>query len=390
MSSVDYIVGGPDILPQPLGVYSDEAVDFLSDLSAALMKDPDSRMYPDVISAAFWCRRANISKLKQQYRDAGYRLGRGLAFHIAPSNIPVNFIFSYFFGLLAGNANIVRLPSRRFAQAGLICRTLKDVLERHPQIKARTAIVSYPAEDELSRAFSAMADLRVIWGGDRTIERMRGYPTKPKCVDLVFADRYSVCLLNAEAVLQAGEGDMARLAERFYNDTYLMDQNACSSPQMILWTNGSRRAREKFWACVAGYAQKKYRLADMLAMDKYVQACADAIRYDEVRGIVRQNGGLLYRAELTELNREHDLRGKGGYFYEADLGSLDELFAVVDEKYQTLTYFGFDPRRLRDMVVQGRLRGIDRIVPVGSAMDIGVVWDGYDIVTMLSRLVYAD
>jgi hypothetical protein len=31
------------------------------------------------------------------------------------------------------------------------------------------------------------------------------------------------------------------------------------------------------------------------------------------------------------------------------------------------------------------LRGIDRVVPVGRAIDMGLVWDGYDIVTSLSR-----
>ena len=31
--------------------------------------------------------------------------------------------------------------------------------------------------------------------------------------------------------------------------------------------------------------------------------------------------------------------------------------------------------------------GIDRIVPVGKAMDIGVVWDGHELIREASRLV---
>ena len=42
------------------------------------------------------------------------------------------------------------------------------------------------------------------------------------------------------------------------------------------------------------------------------------------------------------------------------------------------------------MVIDNRLRGIDRIVPVGRAMDIGIIWDGYDIISMLSRIVQAE
>ncbi len=62
-------------------------------------------------------------------------------------------------------------------------------------------------------------------------------------------------------------------------------------------------------------------------------------------------------------------------------------FVTVNERYQTLTYFGLDAARLRDFVVSQRLRGIDRIVPVGRALKMDLVWDGYDIVESLSRLI---
>ena len=42
--------------------------------------------------------------------------GRGLAYHIGPSNVPMNFAFSLFYSLLAGNPTIVRLPSLNFPQ----------------------------------------------------------------------------------------------------------------------------------------------------------------------------------------------------------------------------------------------------------------------------------
>jgi len=46
-----------------------------------------------------------------------------------------------------------------------------------------------------------------------------------------------------------------------------------------------------------------------------------------------------------------------------------------------------DREALRDFVVSNRLSGIDRVVPVGSALDISVIWDGYDIVRTLSRII---
>lgn len=389
MNGVKYLVGSAALESRPLPVYSEEAVSFLSDLSAHLLRMPDVRAYPDVVSVAFWCRRANLLKRKEAYGESAHRLGRGLAFHIAPSNIPVNFAFTYFFSLLAGNISIVRVPSKPFPQVSILCGALESVLPRHPEVASRTAFVTYPVNDEITAAFCGMADLRVIWGGDRTIADVRRHPTRPKCLDIVFPDRYSICVLDGGAVLKCDEAACRRLADGFYNDTFLMDQNACSSPQIIFWMNGSTAARERFWGAVLETASQKYDLQGMTAVDKYTHLCEDAIEHSEVAHVFRQGGNLLYRAQLSALpvREKTALRGKGGYFYEYNLNSLDELCQIVDEKYQTLTYFGIDPEEVRNSVIENRMLGIDRIVPVGAAMDIDVIWDGYDLVTMLSRKI---
>ncbi len=375
----------------PLPAYSEEALIFLSDLSAKLLHDPRTRAYPDVTSFGFWCRKANLQKLKEECADRESRLGRGLAFHVAPSNVPVNFAFSFAFSLLAGNGNIVRVPSKNFPQVQLICNSIKQILPYHSEIERRAAFVRYPVDQAITAGFCAKADARLIWGGDDTVQAVRSCPVKPKCIDLVFADRYSICVIDGESVLQADERSLKKLAENFYNDTYLMDQNACSSPQLVLWLNGGSEARERFWDAVAEYAGNLYELQGMTAVDKYTQLCEDAVERPEVEKVLRQNGNLLYRAELSGLpeNAGDDLRGRGGYFYEADLSELSDICPVVNEKYQTLTYFGLGPERLRKMVIDDHLRGIDRIVPVGRAMDIGVIWDGYDIIGTLSRIVQA-
>ena len=41
---------------------------------------------------------------------------------------------------------------------------------------------------------------------------------------------------------------MKILAQNFYNDTYAVDQNACSSPHLMLWKGKSKIiAKKKFW-----------------------------------------------------------------------------------------------------------------------------------------------
>jgi len=46
-----------------------------------------------------------------------------------------------------------------------------------------------------------------------------------------------------------------------------------------------------------------------------------------------------------------------------------------------------DKSTLLSFVIDNRLSGIDRIVPVGSALNISVVWDGYDVIGTLSRII---
>ncbi len=388
MNGVEYLIGPVEVSNTPLNAYSVEAINFITDLSETIMKSPLTRVYPDIAALGFWCRKGNILKLKENCPESELRLGRGLCFHVAPSNIPMSFAFSYIFGLLAGCSNIVRLPSKKFMQTELALDFLRDVLERHPEIKSRSAFIRYPANNEITEQFSLMADARMLWGGDSTVDNIRSLKIRPKCIDIAFADRYSFCIIDGKSVEEADENRITRLAEDFFNDTYLMDQNACSSPMIICWINDTEIGRERFWNAVFATAEKKYHLQAATCVDKYTKVCEDSIdRFDNIDSITRRTN-LLYRVELKGLFSGIDkYRGNGGYFYEYSMRSLEDMVPAVTEKIQTITWFGLDPEEIRKVVVKKRLRGIDRITPIGKAMDIGVIWDGYDLVRMLSRYV---
>ena len=402
----------------PLRPFEPEVLDCLGEISTAILQSPVGRQFPDLTAFAFYIRKANLQKLAAAFTSDEIRIGRGLCFHIAPANIPVNFAFTWVFSLLAGNANIVRLPSKDFPQVDALLAIIKDTLDKYPELKERNAFVKYPRTDnETTAAYCQMADCRMIWGGDRTIASIKALPTKPRCVDITFADRYSVALINAEAVLAADDVQIARLAQDFYNDTYLMDQNACSSPQVILWEGANtEKAQERFWSAVEDVAKAKYVLQDAVAVDKYTLFCEEAVNNPAIKSVVRK-GNLLYRVELESLvgkprntlntrkcedgKEEEEIscdsciswfdltahRGKAGFFFEYVLKDREEFFSVVTEKFQTITQFGIDALELAQQIASGHLRGIDRIVPIGKAMDIGVFWDGHDLIRELSRVV---
>ncbi|MDR1291329.1 MAG: hypothetical protein LBK06_09010, partial [Planctomycetaceae bacterium] len=416
-STVEYLAGNRGNIVRIIDVpYSDLIVDFFDDLSKQIREGKtagndnltvNNTKFADVISFAFWCRRSNILKLKSAYLDGKKRLGRGLVFHIAPSNVPINFAFSFAFGLLAGNSNIVRVPSKLFPQTEIICSAIDVVLraDKYKSIRESNSFIRYARSDELTAKISAKSQGRIIWGGDQTIQNIRKFQIAANGVEITFADRYSFCVINSDAVNRLNDVELDKLANNFYNDTYLIDQNACSSPHLILWTNNycndkskpsDKTAKQKFWNAVYSRAGggkigtivgKGYELSGIHAVDKYAQLCRFAIDCDDIESVICYEN-LLYRVLLKKLPTDADkLRGRFGVFFEYDLRQLDELREVVNSKYQTLTYFGVDNELLSDWIISRRLQGIDRIVPIGSALDINVIWDGYDIVKFLSRIV---
>lgn len=388
---LQWLAGREPTETRPLHPFAAEAVSFLAALSSELQSEPRARSLSDVQTFAFWCRRRNLVRLQRANADGRHRLGRGLLLHIAPSNVPVTFAYSFAFGLLAGNAGIIRAPSRNFEQVDLISEAVGRLLARpeHALIAGMIGLVRYPQASDWTRVFSERCDGRILWGGDDTIAAIRRLPMPARAIDVTFADRTSLSVLRAQAVAELDDAALLRLAEDFYNDTYRMDQNACSSPHVIVWLgegDATERAARRFWQALDEQAARHYPLAPVQAVDKYTNLLSFLIGDDDVMH-VRRYGNRLIVVGLPRLPEGVDrLRGQFGLFWELSAFDLTVL-SGVSSRLQTLTIFGLDTAAIANFVVEQRLRGIDRIVPVGRALDLGLVWDGHDLVGLLSRIV---
>jgi hypothetical protein len=132
---------------------------------------------------------------------------------------------------------------------------------------------------------------------------------------------------------------------------------------------------------------KKYDLPLVHAVDKFTSLCKNAIDMEHIMKVTRY-GNFIYCLLLETLpDNLVKLRGKFGVFYEFDATDINKISHIVKKSFQTLTYFGVNKSYLTDFVLQNRLFGIDNITPIGSALDIGVIWDGYDIIRSLSRTI---
>lgn len=388
INNIQWLHGTMETLEErPVVPFADEVIEELDALSKALMKDPASRQYPDVVTFGFFIRKANLQKLKGVFSDqkSEVRLGWGTVFHIAPSNVPVNFAYSVVAGLLAGNTNVVRVSQKQFPQV--------DIIVKHMQATNmhRVAVVRYPHESNANEVFSGICNVRVIWGGDATIETIRKNAIPARAFDICFANRYSLAAINADALVFSIQDSVFRekLAERFYNDTYLFDQNACSAPHLVCWLGEKenvKKAKEVFWDAVYAYAKAHYQFQDVMAVDKltalYKQAVAMPTHDEETKD------NVLRRVEIESLPCNIDsFRCAGGYFTECEVESLDDIAPIVSAKYQTLAYYGFEREELESFVQRNRLTGIDRIVPFGETTTFSLTWDGRDLVQAMSRVV---
>ena len=373
--------------------FSDDAIAFLNALSTSLMHNPEVRKYPDMATFAFFCRKANLLALKKEYATNCIRLGRGIVFHIAPSNVPVNFAYSLVAGILSGNTNLVRIPSKAFPQVDIICQSINQIAMQteYSKFAGRIYLFRYDRQSEATATFSSICDVRIIWGGDDTIADVRKSPIPSRAYDLTFADRYSFCIINADAYITEQYPD--KVAMGFFNDTYLFDQNACSAPRLVVWTGGIQnisKAKDKFWNSLQNVlTQKQYYTPEVIAVNKlaafYLQAVGHSIHKEPAID------NRLWRVEWDDLPADIDAyRCAAGYFAEHTISSLDEVAAIVNRKYQTLAYYGYHPNELIEFVRRNKLNGIDRIVPIGKTTDFSLYWDGYDLIKSLSRIISVD
>ena len=387
-NELQYVVGSPEVVEsmkdaRVLRPFDEEVISFLNDLSAILRKNRD---YSDVATFGFWCRKAALLKEKEKYDDVMERFGKGIVFHSTPSNVPVNFAFSFAAGLLAGNANIVRLPGKPFEQVTIISDAINELLaDKHEDMVPYVVFVKFPPVKEITDTFSSICNVRVIWGGDMTVAELRQSKIPARTTEITFADRHSIAVIDADAYL--AEENKNAVIQNFYNDTYFSDQNACTSPRIVFWQGTkTSEAKTDFWNRVHDLVKYKYTLAPVQAVGK-LNAMYSVAAQKNVR-LVDSEDMFITRLDVDKIDKDlMNYKYNSGFYFEKEIENLREIVDVCDVRCQTLTYFGVKEDDFRTFLEEARPIGIDRIVPMGKSMDFTLIWDGYDLIRQMSRRV---
>ncbi|MGN0160601.1 MAG: acyl-CoA reductase [Lachnospiraceae bacterium] len=95
----------------------------------------------------------------------------GILFHIAAGNAQGLPFYSVIEGMIAGNVNILKLPS---ADDGLSVLLLHEMIEINPELAPYVCVLDVPSTNlTVMKRLEQMADAVVVWGGDEAVKAVR-------------------------------------------------------------------------------------------------------------------------------------------------------------------------------------------------------------------------
>jgi hypothetical protein len=384
------LAAAPGLMP-----FDERLLGFVAGLSRAVLADRAFREYPELMAMAHWFRAASLPALRAALPEQGHALSvrRGIVFHIAPSNVDSVFIYSWLLSLLCGNANIARVSRRRSPQMQAFFATAARLLEapEHRSLAAMNLVLSYDHEDALTARLSACCHMRVVWGGDQTVARIRAIALPPLATELAFANRFSLAVVKSDAVLALDSEGLTTLAKGFYNDAFWFNQQACSSPRAIVWIGDAGKgqaARERFWAAMAEtIAQRRPENLPAQMMDRVTTLYRLALEHP---GACTQTaiGALPTRILVPSLeDTDRACHDGNGLFLELDRDALEAVPSLLTSRDQTIAHFGFTRGEWLGVLPNLPPHAADRIVPLGQALAFSPVWDGTNLLVAYTRKV---
>lgn len=152
----------------------------------------------------------------------------GLLFHIAAGNAEGLPFFSVLEGMLAGNVNILKLPSM---DDGLSLRLLYELVTEEPILSPYICVLDVPSTNlAVMKRLGDMADGIVVWGGDEAIRAVRSM-ADPATQIISWGHKLSFAYATTEMFdgSEAHDRELAALAKHICETKQVL----CSSCQGI-------------------------------------------------------------------------------------------------------------------------------------------------------------
>lgn len=385
---------------------------FIQALSSRLLKGTEFRNSSELVALGFWLRRSNLQQKiassapifesfhtvqsAQQYHDDYQPLG--CVVHFTPANVDTMFVYSWVASLLMGNKNIVRVASQDSDSKIVLLRLLDELFQQaeFAEIARRNIFISYEKTSAMTAYLCQIADARMMWGGDASVEQIKAYPSKSQCRDFAFADKYSVAMLAASELCS----EPLLAAQKLWRDTEAFQQQACSSPRVLFVIDENKTERTLI------HAQLKILFGHINELAQQSSEPWDQISRVNEHLVALQNLAIAKECEaenaliqlrsisavnLPKLTASSIERHAGnGFFYVRHCDSvqqvLKELANCLPEKLQTIAIQGLAADDVAKCASDSLYHQNYRIQPLGQALDFSFTWDGYQLLLELCQM----
>jgi len=390
--AVDAFLAQVDAMEQEgVAPFDSARLELIGEVSRRILADPMARTQPQFVALGYWMRRSALSRMKIEWleRHASQDevlVSRGVALHLPPTNVDTIFVYSWVLSFLAGNTNIVRLPSERSeAVEWLISVIIAAVYEAG--MGQQHLFCAFDHTGDILADISRRCDLRLIWGGDAKVDAVSRLPLRPDGLSIGFPDRTSATMIASAAYLAGDSSSRDALAVALFNDVFWFDQMGCGSPRVVFWVDPEGRE---------GMADLAERLSQVISQRGYVGEPATAIaKMVAVYGMLAD--GKVHRSEHYSnaldiayadiQDGQGSTKQGGGFLTSVTVGDVADIATWVRRDMQTITHYGFDHAELLRLAENIGSQGGYRLVPIGQALMFDETWDGIPLITHMTRRI---
>ena len=362
-------------------------INAIHQLSVALLKiNGTDEVSANAKALGFNFRKSNLDRLSTNYSGQN-RFGRGIVFQVAPRNTPVSSLYGAIYSFLSGNVILTRVSEHSINEISPITDIMDMIEYKGKPLSNYMKFITYPSSQiEISKKISYVVDVRILWGGDQTVNDLKSYTTNPACIDIAFPDKYSILIINSDYICNVNDEKINYLSHELIKDLLTFDHDACSSPKVIVWI-GLNEVSDKAKLRLIGALNTQIinnKIQWGFAAQREIQAAH--IKFTGKYSLISKYSGIINFYKKNDNMHDIDFKlFKNGNILESYLNKINDISIYSSKKLQTCTYIGFDGNDISDVRSDLQLFGFDRIVPVGKALDMSEIWDGIDFFESLTK-----
>lgn len=318
---------------------------------------------------------------------------RGLLVHWVAGNVPLLGMISVFQGLLTKNVNLVKVSRQNASVLPYFLEALSEIRYVRPDgleisgalLTDAVRAIYADREDDAGAALSALADVRVAWGGREAVEAIMNLPRRFGTEDIVFGPKTSFVVVGAEKL--SADVEARNAAMMIARDAAALAQRGCNSPHTVFVERGGSLTPEAFAALLSEELDRAVRQSpsDITPQESF-QILSWRAEYD-MRGHAWYGNGVQWSVFYSDEDRGLATPCYGRTLFVRPVDDVFDVVPLCSVNTQTAGLALGDRRlKLADALTA---HGIERCPEVGQMSLYEAPWDGMYPMDRMVRWVSA-